>query len=51
MRVTNIVNSFLMSSLGLIALFLILSHYTGFAADVSAGAKGLTSIDQTLQGR
>ncbi len=47
----NIANSFLMTSLGLIALFLVLAHYTGFAADVSAGATGLEGIDKTLQGR
>jgi hypothetical protein len=45
------VRLFLMESLGLIALFLILAHYTGFAADVTAGANGLAAIDRTLQGR
>ena len=45
------VRLFLMESLGLIALFLILAHYTGFAADVSATTSGLAKIDQTLQGR
>jgi hypothetical protein len=45
------VNSFLMTSLGLVALFLILAHFTGFAADVGAGAAGLSTIFTTLQGR
>lgn len=46
----GIVNSFLVTSLGLVALFLILAHYTGFAADVSAGSTGLEGIFSTLQG-
>lgn len=51
MKITNVLNSFLVTSLGLIALFLILSHYTGFAKDVAAGASGIEGIDKTLQGR
>lgn len=43
--------TFLIESLGLIALFLILAHFTGFAADVGAATSGIATIDRTLQGR
>lgn len=43
--------TFLVESLGLIALFLILAHFTGFAADVGAVTTGVATIDKTLQGR
>jgi hypothetical protein len=47
----GIINSFLVTSLGLVALFLILSNYTGFGKDVSATSSGLSTVYTTLQGR
>ena len=44
-------NSFLMGSLGLIALFLVLAHASGFAQDITSGAGGLATDFKTLQGR
>ena len=48
---SDAIRLFLMGSLGLIALFLILAHFTGFVADVNAFTSGIATIDRTLQGR
>jgi hypothetical protein len=42
---------FIAGAFGLIALFLILAHFTGFAADVGSLATGGSTIFATLQGR
>lgn len=36
---------------GLIALFLIVEHYTGFSRDVGAIGGSLVGVSKTLQGR
>jgi hypothetical protein len=45
------VNRALKWGAGLIAGYLVLTHYTGFAKDVSAGSSGAVSITKALQGR
>jgi hypothetical protein len=35
----------------LIALFLLVTHYTGVSADLKAGFGGITNLTKTLQGR
>lgn len=36
---------------GLIALYLVVEHYTGFSKDVSASLSGVSNVAKTLQGR
>ncbi len=45
------VNQFVGGAFGLIALFLILEHFSGFGADITAGAAGGTKLITALQGR
>jgi hypothetical protein len=45
------VRHFLAGAFGLIGLFLVLQHYTGFAKDVGSLGAATTSTFKTLQGR
>lgn len=42
---------FIAGAFALIALFLVLSHFTGFAQDVGALSGGSSKVFTTLQGR
>jgi hypothetical protein len=45
------VKQFIVGAFGLIALFLVLAHSSGFARDVGAGGTATAGIFKTLQGR
>lgn len=44
-------NTYVKYSAGLIALYLIVVHASGFGTAFTQGAKGLSEVDKTLQGR
>lgn len=45
------VTQFIAGAFGLIALFLVLAHYTGFSQVLTSGATGTTNVITALQGR
>ncbi|MFL5910766.1 MAG: hypothetical protein ACJ768_09400 [Gaiellaceae bacterium] len=45
------VKQFIAGAFGLIALFLLLTHSSGFARDIGAGTSGTANVFKTLQGR
>lgn len=44
-------NTYMKYSAGLIALYLVVVHASGFGTAFTQGANGLAQIDKTLQGR
>lgn len=44
-------NTYMKYTAGLVALYLVVVHASGFGTAITQGASGLSTIDKTLQGR